>query len=78
MRSLQYSWKIIFGGTQIRAATGIAGVSLTFGNLQNVLPVNYSEVIITRRLSRSGESRYFVNKAQCRLKIRDIFLDAVA
>ncbi|OEG70702.1 hypothetical protein ATZ36_17155 [Candidatus Endomicrobiellum trichonymphae] len=68
--------EVIFGGTQTRATTGMAEVSLTFDNSQNVLPVDYSEVIITRRLFRSGESEYFINKAQCRLKdIRDMFLD---
>jgi chromosome segregation protein len=68
--------EVIFGGTQTRATTGMAEVSLTFDNSQNVLPVDYSEVIITRRLFRSGESEYFINKTQCRLKdIKDIFLD---
>jgi chromosome segregation protein len=61
--------EVIFGGTQIRTTTGMAEVSLTFDNSQNVLPVDYSEVIITRRLFRSGESEYFINKTQCRLKI---------
>jgi chromosome segregation protein len=68
--------EIIFGGTQTRTTTGMAEVSLTFDNSQNVLPINYSEVIVTRRLFRNGESEYFINKAQCRLKdIRDMFLD---
>ncbi len=68
--------EVIFGGTQTRATTGMAEVSLTFDNSQNILPVDYSEVTVTRRLFRSGESEYFINKAQCRLKdIRDMFLD---
>ncbi|MDR1522885.1 MAG: chromosome segregation protein SMC [Endomicrobium sp.] len=68
--------EVIFGGTQTRATTGMAEVSLTFDNSQNILPIDYSEVTITRRLFRSGESEYFINKAQCRLKdIRDMFLD---
>jgi chromosome segregation protein len=68
--------EVIFGGTQTRATTGMAEVSLTFDNSQNILPINYSEVTVTRRLFRSGESEYFINKAQCRLKdIRDMFLD---
>jgi chromosome segregation protein len=54
--------EVIFGGTQTRTTTGMAEVSLTFDNSQNVLPVDYSEVIITRRLFRSGESEYFINK----------------
>ncbi|GHT15315.1 chromosome partition protein Smc [Endomicrobiia bacterium] len=68
--------EVIFGGTQTRTTTGMAEVSLTFDNSQNGLPVDYSEVIITRRLFRSGESEYFINKTQCRLKdIRGMFLD---
>lgn len=72
---LQYARSNI-GGTQTRTTTGMAEVSFIFDNSQNVLPVDYSEVIITRRLFRSGESEYFINKTQCRLKdIRDMFLD---
>ncbi|MDR1087326.1 MAG: chromosome segregation protein SMC [Endomicrobium sp.] len=68
--------EVIFGGTQTRSTTGMAEVSLTFDNSQNILPVDYSEVTVTRRLFRSGESEYFINKIQCRLKdIRDMFLD---
>ncbi|MDR2399407.1 MAG: chromosome segregation protein SMC [Endomicrobium sp.] len=68
--------EVIFGGTQTRSTTGMAEVSLTFDNSQNILPVDYSEVTVTRRLFRSGESEYFINKTQCRLKdIRDMFLD---
>ncbi|MCL2144330.1 MAG: chromosome segregation protein SMC [Endomicrobia bacterium] len=75
MRSSQMQ-EVIFGGTQTRATTGMAEVALTFDNSQNVLPIDYSEVIVTRRLFRSGESEYFINKTQCRLKdIRDMFLD---
>lgn len=67
---------IIFGGTRTRATTGMAEVTLTFDNSQNMLPIDYSEVAVTRRLFRSGESEYFINKVQCRLKdIRDLFLD---
>ena len=75
MRSAQMQ-EVIFGGTQTRATTGMAEVSLTFDNSQNVLPIDYSEVTVTRRLFRSGESEYFINKTQCRLKdIKDMFLD---
>ncbi len=75
MRSSQMQ-EVIFGGTQTRATTGMAEVSLTFDNSQNVLPIDYSEVTVTRRLFRSGESEYFINKTQCRLKdIKDMFLD---
>ncbi|MDR1195626.1 MAG: chromosome segregation protein SMC [Endomicrobium sp.] len=75
MRSSQMQ-EVIFGGTQTRATTGMAEVSLTFDNSQNVLPIDYCEVTVTRRLFRSGESEYFINKTQCRLKdIKDMFLD---
>ncbi|AKL97693.1 chromosome segregation protein SMC [Endomicrobium proavitum] len=75
MRSSQMQ-EVIFGGTQTRATTGMAEASLTFDNSQNVLPIDYSEVTVTRRLFRSGESEYFINKTQCRLKdIKDMFLD---
>ena len=67
---------VIFGGTKTRAASGMCEVTLTFDNSQNVIPIDYSEVSITRKLFRSGESEYFINKAQCRLKdIIDLFLD---
>ncbi|MCL2389604.1 MAG: AAA family ATPase, partial [Elusimicrobia bacterium] len=75
MRSSQMQ-DVIFGGTQTRSATGMSEVSLTFDNSQNVLPIDYSEVTVTRRLFRSGESEYYLNKTQCRLKdVRDLFLD---
>ena len=67
---------VIFGGTKTRAATGMAEVTLTFDNSQNMIPIDFSEVAITRKLFRSGESEYFINKTQCRLKdIVDLFLD---
>jgi chromosome segregation protein len=67
---------VIFGGTKTRSAAGMSEVTLTFDNSQNVIPIDYSEVSITRKLFRSGESEYFINKTQCRLKdIVDLFLD---
>lgn len=67
---------LIFNGSQSRLPLSFAEVSLTFDNQDGLLPVNYSEVTVGRRLYRSGESEYFLNKTQCRLKdIRDIFLD---
>jgi chromosome segregation protein len=75
MRSNQMM-DIIFAGSQSRATTGMAEVSLTFDNSTNTLPIDFSEVVVTRRLFRSGESEYLLNKAQCRLKdVRDLFLD---
>ena len=67
---------VIFGGTKTRSAAGMAEVTLVFDNSQNMIPIDYSEVAITRKLFRSGESEYFINKTQCRLKdIIDLFLD---
>jgi chromosome segregation protein len=75
MRSSQMM-DIIFAGSQSRATTGMAEVSLTFDNSTNSLPIDFSDVVVTRRLFRSGESEYLINKAQCRLKdVRDLFLD---
>lgn len=59
---------IIFAGTSTRRALGVAEVSLTFDNTDGTLPLDFVEVIITRRLYRSGDSEYFINRTPCRLK----------
>lgn len=59
---------VIFAGTTHRRPLGIAEVSLTFDNYDALLPLDYGEVTITRRVFRSGESEYLINKSQCRLK----------
>lgn len=67
---------VIFAGTEHRKAVGFAEVSLTIDNSDNYLPVSYSEVTITRRVYRSGESEYYINRTSCRLKdIHELFLD---
>lgn len=67
---------IIFNGTKTRKASNLAEVSLSFDNTKNILPTEYSQVTITRKLYRSGESEYRLNDVQCRLKdITDLFLD---
>lgn len=67
---------IIFTGSASRRALGVAEVSLTFDNHDGTLPVDFAEVVITRRLFRSGESEFYINKARCRLKdIYDLFAD---
>ncbi len=67
---------VIFAGTEHRKSVGFAEVSLTIDNSDNYLPVSYSEVTITRRVYRSGESEYYINKTSCRLKdIHELFLD---
>ena len=59
---------VIFAGTTQRKPLGIAEVSLTFDNYDALLPLDFGEVTITRRVFRSGESEYYINKSQCRLK----------
>ncbi len=67
---------IIFAGTTNRKPLGMAEVSLTLDNLEKKLPIDYSEVTVTRRVYRSGESEYYLNKSLCRLKdIKEIFMD---
>jgi len=67
---------IIFNGSRTRMPLGLAEVSLSLDNSQNILPVEYQEVTVTRRLFRSGESEYYINKTPCRLKdITALFLD---
>ncbi|MDO5724759.1 MAG: chromosome segregation protein SMC [Tissierellia bacterium] len=66
----------IFSGTDKRKALGMAEVSLVFDNSDNYIPIDYSEVVIKRRLFRSGESEYYINNNPCRLKdIRELFMD---
>ncbi|MDP6051982.1 MAG: AAA family ATPase, partial [Candidatus Latescibacteria bacterium] len=67
---------VIFNGTATRKPLGMAEVSLTIDNNDQKLPIEYSEVTITRRYFRSGDSEYFINKVPCRLKdIKDLLLD---
>jgi chromosome segregation protein len=67
---------IIFNGTKTRKPSNLAEVSLTFENTKNILPTEYSNVTITRKLYRSGDSEYLLNGVTCRLKdITDLFLD---
>ena len=60
--------EVIFQGSSARRAVNVAEVSLFFANDDGALPVPFQEVVITRRLSRSGESDYFLNRAPCRLR----------
>ncbi|NLB40980.1 MAG: chromosome segregation protein SMC, partial [Clostridiales bacterium] len=67
---------IIFSGTQVRKSLGFAEVSLTLDNFDGALPVEYAEVTVTRRVFRSGESEYFINRSACRLRdIVELFMD---
>lgn len=67
---------IIFAGTDKIKPLNVAQVSMTFDNSERWIPIEYKEVNITRRVFRTGESEYFINKNQCRLKdIRELFMD---
>jgi chromosome segregation protein len=67
---------VIFNGTKDRKPTQLAEVSLTFDNHKAVLPTEYSQVTITRKLFRTGDSEYLLNGVTCRLKdIHNLFLD---
>ena len=59
---------VIFSGTDSIEKTNMAEVSLTLSNEDKLLPIDYNEVTITRRLFRSGESEYILNKTPVRLK----------
>jgi chromosome segregation protein len=60
--------EVIFQGSSARRPVNLAEVSLHFENADGSLPIPFKEVVITRRLSRSGESEYFLNRSPCRLR----------
>lgn len=67
---------VIFAGTQFRKPVSLAQVSLTLDNSDGELPIEYTDVTISRRLYRSGESEYYINNTQCRLKdVQELFMD---
>ena len=68
--------EVIFNGTKDLKPLGMAEVTLVIENNQGLLPIDYNQVTVTRRLFRSGESEYLLNKTPCRLKdITELFLD---
>lgn len=67
---------VIFVGTDTKKAMNFAEVSIVFDNQDHYLNIEYTEVVVTRRLYRTGENEYFLNKNKCRLKdINDLVLD---
>ena len=78
MKSLRGSKSddVIFAGTQNRKSLGFAEASMIIDNSDGELPVEYSEVTVTRKIFRSGETGYYINKVPCRLKdILELFMD---
>ena len=70
------SLDIIFAGTENRKSLGFAEASLIFDNTDGTLPIEYQEVVITRKIYRSGETGYYINKTPCRLKdVIELFMD---
>jgi chromosome segregation protein len=67
---------VIFSGTEHRKASGLAEVTLIIDNHDGALPLDYAEVSVTRRVYRSGESEYLINRNHCRLKdVYEAFFD---
>ncbi len=67
---------VIFNGTASKKALGMAEVAVTIINNRGILPTEFSDITLTRRLYRSGDSEYLLNKKPCRLKdITDLFMD---
>ncbi len=78
MKSLRgtKSLDIIFAGTQARKSLGFAEASLVFDNTDGALPIEYTEVTVTRKIYRTGETGYYINKIPCRLKdVLELFMD---
>ena len=68
--------EVIFSGTASRKSRGMAEVTLVIDNSEGMLPIDYNEVALTRRMFRSGESEYSINNNQCRLRdIRELIMD---
>ena len=78
MKSLRGSKSedVIFAGTENRKSLGFAEASIIIDNSDGALPVEFNEVVVTRKIYRSGETGYFINKVPCRLKdILELFMD---
>lgn len=67
---------VIFSGTESRKPLGFAEVTLTLDNSDNYFSLDFPEISVTRRVYRSGEGEYYINKTQCRLKdVHELFMD---
>ncbi|MBD1371417.1 chromosome segregation protein SMC [Hazenella sp. IB182357] len=67
---------VIFAGSESRKPVGYCEVAMTFDNSEHKLPLDYTEVTVTRRVYRSGDSEYLLNKQTCRLRdIHELFMD---
>ena len=67
---------VIFSGTEKRKALGFAEVTLTLDNSSGIFDIDFPDLQVTRRIYRSGESEYYINKTTCRLKdIHELFMD---
>ena len=67
---------VIFGGTEKRAQVGFAQVTLVIDNTSHIFPLEESEVAVTRRYYRSGESEYYINRQAVRLRdVNELFMD---
>lgn len=78
MKSLRSakSEDIIFTGSESRRRAGVGEVTITLDNADGALPLDFSEVTITRRVFRTGEGEYFINRVPCRLRdIHELLLD---
>lgn len=68
--------EVIFSGTSSRKSRGMAEVNLVIDNTDESLPIDYKEISLTRRMFKSGESEYYINGSQCRLRdIRELIMD---
>ena len=68
---------VIFAGSDSRKPLNFAEVTLILDNTDEQLAFSYTEVSVTRRVYRSGDSEYLLNNQQCRLKdITDLFMDS--
>lgn len=67
---------VIFAGTETRRPLGYCQVDLTIDNQDKMMPIDYSEVTVSRRVYRSGESEYYINGTTCRLRdVQELFMD---